>query len=80
MKDCLNRCGRQFPEPALKRAAKKKFCSDGCKAEFHAKARKIGQARLRRKLERKTVKGIKKNATPAQRLDALAAMAREVLR
>lgn len=80
MKVCLNRCGRQFPDPALKRAKKKRFCSNLCRAEFHAKARKIGEAKLRRQLDRKTVKGIQKNATPAQRLDALAAIAREVLR
>jgi hypothetical protein len=41
----------------------------------------MGRETLRRRLKmKKKVSGIKKNATPAQRLGALAAMAKEVLR
>lgn len=73
-------CETPFP-PGTGRTKGKEFCKRGCQLAFLRAAQKMGRETLRRRLKsKKKVSGIKKNATPKQRLNALAAMAREVLR
>lgn len=73
-------CKTPFP-PGTGRTKGKEFCQRQCQLAFLRAAQKMGRETLRRRLERKRKgSGIKKNATPAERLGALAAIAREVLR
>lgn len=75
MKTCLCGCGRTFPD-GVGKAKKKAFFSDKCRADFSTRARRIGEAKLKRQAKKRT--GVPKKATPAERLGLLAQAAAEL--